>query len=135
MNENFEMNLLQHRTQSRAGMTFWLSVTGITTLLCLALALASPKPVRVFQELFQGLAVELPWPTRFFLATYQWVLPAFYLGLALGVFAIQFSGCDFRTKRLYTVRIFLAALVGAGLVVFVLYLPLLTIVSKLVDTK
>ena len=135
MNENYEMNSMQLRGQSWASITIWWIVTGITAFLCLVLAGASTRFVRVFNELFQGLNVELPWPTRFFLASYHWVLPAFYLCLALGVFVIQFSGRDFRAKRLFTVRILLAALVGAGLVVFILYLPLLTLASKLVDTK
>jgi len=135
MSEKFEMNLMRPRTESRLGMTFRLSATGITTFFCLVLALASPRFVGPFREILQGLNVELPWPTRFLFATYRWLLPAFYLSLALGVFVIQFSGCDFRTKRLATVRIFLAALVGAGLIVFILYLPLLTIASKLGDTK
>ena len=135
MNEKLEMNLMQPRGQSRAAMAFWSSVTGMTVFVCLVLALASAKFVRPFHELFQGLNVELPWPTRFFLVTYHWVLPVFYLGLALGVFVIQFSGRDFRTKRLATVRIFLATLISVGVVVFILYLPLLTIVSKLADAK
>jgi hypothetical protein len=135
MNEKFEVNLMQPRTQSRASVTIWSCVTGITTFVCLMLALASAKFMRPFQDLFQGLNVELPWPTRLLFATYHWLLPAFYLSLAIGVFAIQFSDRDFRTKRLVTVRIFLAALVGAGFVIFILYLPVLTVASKLVNTN
>ncbi len=135
MNENYPMNVMQPSRQSLAGKTIWLAVTGITAFFCLVLAGAAAKFVRPFQEMFQGLNVELPWATRFLLASYHWTLPAFYLGLVIAVFAVQFFGRDFRTKRLYTVRVLLAAVVGASLIVFLLYLPLLTLAGKLVDTK
>ena len=38
---------------------------------------------------------------------------------------------SFRAKRMAAIRIFLAALVAAGLVLFILYLPLLTVAGKL----
>lgn len=135
MNQNHQMDPMQPHRSSPLGTTIWSGVSGITAFLCFLLALAAPKSVRIFHEMFQGLGVELPWLTRFLLATYHWVLPALYFGLALCVFLVQFSGRDFRTKRLYAVRILLAALVSIGLVVFILYLPLLTVASKLVDTK
>ncbi|HET9804991.1 MAG TPA: hypothetical protein VFP96_17250 [Candidatus Acidoferrum sp.] len=135
MNETHQQNLMQPRGPSLIGTTLWSGITGITAFLCFILALAAPKSVRIFHEMFQGLGVELPWLTSLFLAIYKWLLPAFYLGLALCVFLVQFSGRDFRTKRLYTVRILLATLVSLGFVVFILYLPLLTVASKLIDTK
>ncbi|HLZ11524.1 MAG TPA: hypothetical protein VKP58_02960 [Candidatus Acidoferrum sp.] len=135
MNEKLEMNLMQPRGQSLAGKTIWLAITGITAFVCLVLAGAAGKFVGPFQEMFQAINVELPWPTRFLLASYHWTLPAFYFGLLTTIFAVQFFVRDFRTKRLYTVRVLLAAIIGAGLIVFLLYLPVLTIASKLVDTN
>lgn len=131
MSEKQQFDMFQHRTESQASLVLWWSVTGFVAFACMVLALASGRSIRVFDELFRGLQVDLPWPTSFLLATYHWLLPALYLGLALSAVLIQFSSWDFRAKRLATVRIFLAAIVSMGLIVFVLYLPLLTIASKL----
>ncbi|HWZ96724.1 MAG TPA: hypothetical protein VN025_03105 [Candidatus Dormibacteraeota bacterium] len=135
MSEKYEMNLLQPHTQSQTSLAISWSVAGVVTFLCLVLALASTRFVQPFNALFQGLSVELPGPTRFLLATYSWLLPMFYFSLAVFAIIIQFSDRDFRTKRLATVRVFLAALVSVGFIVFILYLPLLTVASKLSDAR
>jgi hypothetical protein len=131
MNEKPEMELPQSHTPSQTSLAISWCLSGLVTFLCLVLALASTRFVQPFTVLFQGLNVELPWPTRFLVATQYWLLPVFYLGLASVAILIQFSDCDFRAKRMAVVRIFLATLVAAGLVLLVLYLPLLTLASKL----
>jgi hypothetical protein len=131
MNEKLEMELPQSHASSQTSLAISWCLSGLVTFLCLVLALASTLFVRPFTVLFQGLSVELPWPTRFLVATQYWLLPAYYLGLALVAILVQFSDRDFRAKRMAAIRIFLAALVAAGLVLFVLYLPLLTLISKL----
>ena len=131
MNEKQQFDMFHHRTQSQAGVVLWWSVAGFIAFTCMVLALVSRRSIRVFEELFRGLQVDLPWPTSFLLATYHWLLPTLYLGLAFSAVLIQLSSWDFREKRLATVRIFLAAIVSMGLIVFVLYLPLLTVASKL----
>jgi hypothetical protein len=135
MSEKYEMNLLQPHTQSQTSLAISWCVAGVVTFLCLVLALASTRFVQPFNALFQGLSVELPWPARFLLATYSWLLPMFYFSLAVFAIIIQFSDRDFRTKRLAAVRVFLAALVSVGFIVFILYLPLLTVASKLSDAR
>jgi hypothetical protein len=131
MNEKLKMEPPKSRALSQASLAFSWCLSGVATILCLVLALASTHFVQPFTALFQGLNVELPWPTRFLVATQYWLLPAFYLGLAMVAILIQFSGRDFRAKRIAAVRIFLATLVAAGLVLFVLYLPVLTLAGKL----
>jgi len=135
MNEKFEMNLSHLRAQSQGSLAISWGVTVFVAFFCLLLALASRGMIRPFDALFQGLSVEVPWPTRFLLATYSWLLPVLYLSLGLVAISVQSSKRDFRTKRLAIVRIFLGAIVSAGLVIFILYLPLLTIASKLNDAR
>jgi len=135
MNEKFELNLSHLRSQSQPSLAISWCVTAFVAFFCVVLATASQGVVRPFDALFQGLGVDVPWPTHFLLATYFWLLPLFYLSLAVFAIAVQSSNRDFRTKRLTTVRIFLAMIVSVALVVFILYLPLLTVASKLNDTK
>ena len=87
MNEKYEMNMLQVRSQFRAGLAIWWCLSGVTTFIWLALALVSKRIVRPFPDLFQGLHVGLSWPTR----TYSWPLPTFCLGLGLVGIIIAFS--------------------------------------------
>jgi hypothetical protein len=134
MNEKYEANLLPTRTQSQASFAISWCVAGVVTFFCLLLALASRGAIQPFAALFQGLGVELPWPTRFLLTTYFWLLPLLYLGLAVSAVLFQFSSRDFRARLLAAVRIFLVALVSAGLFVFILYLPLLALTEKLSGT-
>jgi hypothetical protein len=131
MNEKLEMEIPRSHAPPQISLAISWCLSGFVTFLCLVLALASTRFVQPFTALFQGLKVELPWPTRFLVATHYWLLPAFYLGLALVAILIQFSDRDLRAKRMAAIRIFLAVLVAAGLVLFVLYLPLLTLASKL----
>jgi len=130
MNANSELNPFQVRTPSHTSITIYWCLNGFVALFCLILALASAGFVQPFAALFAGLGVELPWPTRFLIATYFWILPLYFAGLAVLLFTKDLWSKDFRSKRLVTVRIFLAALVMTGVVVFVLYLPLLTLAGN-----
>jgi hypothetical protein len=112
----------------------WLT-TGVVAFLCSVLGLASAHFVEPFAALFQGLGVELPLPTRFMLATYMWFLPLLFTALAAFVILKEFAARELRRRFLLTGRVFLAALIAAGLVIFVLYLPLLTLSAKLVKAK
>jgi hypothetical protein len=112
----------------------WLA-TGVVAFLCGVLGLASVRFVQPFAVLLQGLGVELPLPTRFMLATYVWLLPLLFTALAVFVSLKEFLAGELRRRFLLTARVFLAALIAVGLVVLILYLPLLTLTAKLVRTK
>jgi hypothetical protein len=131
VNEKLEMGLPQSHASSQTSLAISWCLSAVATFLCLVLALASTHFIQPFTALFQGLNVALPWPTRFLVATQYWLLPSFYLGLALMAILFQFSDRGFRAKRMAAIRIFLTALMAAGLVLFVLYLPLLTVASNL----
>jgi type IV pilus assembly protein PilC len=135
MNEKYNLNTVQRSTQSPAArLLSWLA-TGIVAVLCLLLAPILILVIPSYSNMFQGLGVELPWPTRVLLATYYWLLPIFFVALAL---LVVWKGCSTRELRrrfLLTARVFFAALITVGLVVFVLYLPVLTLAGKLAIAK
>lgn len=135
MNTSSELNPFQVRGPSQVSVAIYWCLNGFVAFFCLSLALASTRFVQTFATLFAGLGVEQPWPTRLLISTYFWVLPLYFAGLAILVFTKDLWSKDFRLKRLITVRIFLAAFVTCGVVIFILYLPLLNVLSKLRDAK
>lgn len=129
------MNTLPTQSPSqRNSVRSWLA-TGFVGLFCIVLALASGHFVEPFVSLFRGLGVELPWPTRFLLATYTWLLPLLFTVLAAWVILKEFSAREPSRKFLLTRRIFFAVLVTAGLTILALYLPVLTLGMKLGKAK
>ena len=129
------MNALQTFTQSPTGRLLSVLTTGIVAFLDLVLAGALPRSIRPFADIFQGLGVELPWPTRWFLATNVLLLPLVFIALATFVIWKEFSQRELRRKFILTLRAFFATLAILGLVIIVLYLPLFTLVRKLAETK
>ena len=135
MNENSELHILRIRSQSQTSLALGWGLTAFVSFLCVVLAVASTRFVGPFASLFAGLDVDLPWPTRFLIATHSWLLSTYFLVLAVLALGKEWLSRDFRLKRLITVRIFLAALISAGIVLLLLYLPVLTIASKLRDAN
>jgi len=135
MSANSDMNPFQVRGQSQTSIVFYWCLNGFVAVFCLILALALRRFVQTFMALFIGLGVELPGQTRFLMATCFWLLPLNFVGLAVLVYLKDLWSKDFPLKRLNTVRIFLAAFVMSGVVVFLLYLPIITIAGKLRDSK
>jgi hypothetical protein len=131
MNENYTMNTAQRPTQFPvARLLSWLA-TGIVAASCLLLAPILIRAIPIYSNMFQGLDVQLPWPTRVLFATYYWFLPSFFVALAVFVIWKECSTRELRRKALLTARVFFAALIAVGIVIFVLYLPLLALASKL----
>ena len=129
------MNTLSTQSPSQpSSVRSWLA-TGFVGLFCIVFALASGHFVEPFISLFRGLSVELPWPTRFLLATYTWLLPLLFIVLAALVILKEFSACEPSRKFLLTRRTFFAVLVTAGLTILTLYLPVLTMGVKLGKAK
>ncbi|MGC2284953.1 MAG: hypothetical protein WA542_06885 [Candidatus Acidiferrum sp.] len=112
----------------------WLA-TGVVAFLCSVLGLASPRIIDIFGELFRGLGVDLPLPTRFLMSTYVWLLPFFFTVLTVIVIAKEFVVRELRRRILLTASVFLGAVISVALVIFILYLPELALAAKLVKTK
>jgi hypothetical protein len=132
--EKYEINFPEAHLQSRVGVATSWFLAGMAGFVCAVLALASTRFVTPFAVMFQGLGVEPPWPTRF-LVTHGWLPSLPFCVSAVFVILRAASTEDFRQRCLTSVRVLCAAAVTVGLVMFVLYLPLLTIASKLSDTK
>jgi hypothetical protein len=129
------MDTHQTHTQPQLNTALSWLAAGVVAFLCSVLGLASTHFVQPFAAVFQGFGVELPLPTRFMLATYMWLLPLLFTTRAVFVILKEFAAREVRRRFLLTGRVFLAALIAAGLVIFVLYLPLLTLSAKLVKAK
>jgi type II secretory pathway component PulF len=135
MNENYTLNTPKTCTQYPVGRSLSWFATAIVAFSC---ALCAPVLVRVipiYSSMFRQVGVELPWPTRFLLTSYSWLLPVFFIGLAIFVIWKECSARELRRKFLLTARVFIAAVFTMVLVIFLLYLPVLTLASKLVDPK
>jgi len=124
-------------SQTLAKLTGPLSwaLTAFVALQCAVSAIAMVRVVPVFQEMFKGIGVELPWPTRLLLATYYWSLPAFFLTLVVLLIGKEFALQQNRRKFLLTGEIFLAAVFTPGLVMLILYLPLFVLIHRLNNTN
>jgi hypothetical protein len=125
------MDVQQTHTQPQLSTVLSWLATGAVAFLCSVLGLASARFIEPFAAMFRGLDVELPLPTRFMLATYMWLLPLLFTALAVFVILKEFAAHELRRRFLLTARVFLAALITAGFVILVLYLPLLILTAKL----
>jgi hypothetical protein len=135
MSENYSMNTPHTPTRFPAGRLLSWFATGTVAFSCMLLTPILIRVIPIYSNMFKGLEVELPWPTRFLLHTYYWLVPMFFVALAVSVIWKECSVRELRLKFLLTARVFIAALITLGLVIFVLYLPVLTLASKLVDAK
>jgi type II secretory pathway component PulF len=123
----------EHEIQPSGGQAKWLgwAASMLVSLDSLFACLVLVRSMGIFSTLFQGLGVELPGATRFLLATYVWLFPVFFVGAAVLVIAKEFVMRDVRGRLAATLLIFVTAASFVGMVVFVLYLPLLELVRKL----
>lgn len=101
----------------------WLA-TIIVALFSVLSGLYIVRTIPIFATMFQGLGVALPLPTRVLLATYYWLLPLFFIALAVFVIWKEISLRELRYRFVVTITVFLASLSAPGLVIFVLYQPL-----------
>ena len=126
-----------HQTHTQLQLNTVLSwlATVVVAFLCSVFVLVSGPFVQPFAVMLQGLGVELPLPTRFVLATYVWLLPLLFSALAVFVILKEFLARELRRRFVLTARVFLAALIAVGLVILILYLPVLSLAAKLVKTK
>ena len=53
-----------------------------TALCCIFAIVILAESISMFIQLFIGLGVELPLPTRVLIQTYSWVLPFIFIGMA-----------------------------------------------------
>jgi hypothetical protein len=131
MNERHIVNIVQAYRPAQVGIGLSWLATAVVALPCLFLALVLGHALEPFGALFRGLEVEVPWPTRFLLATQGWPLRLIFLGLAVFVIWKEFSIQELRRKFVLTARIFFAALLTMALFMLTVYLPVFMLASKL----
>lgn len=130
---NFLNESLSKALAKVAGPLSWV-LSAFVALQCAVLAAAMVRVIPIFGEILRGMQVELPWPTRFLLATHQWLLPLFFVVLAMFVIGKELAVKRSRHRIVLTGEIFLAAALTPGLVLLVLYLPLFDLIRKLGET-
>jgi hypothetical protein len=130
---NFMKESMSKALAKVASPLSWV-LSAFVALQCAVLAIAMVRMVPIFGEMFRGMQVELPWPTRFLLATHQWLLPLFFVVLVVFVIGKELAVKENRHRFVLTGEIFLAAALTPGLVLMVLYLPLFGLIRKLGDT-
>jgi type II secretory pathway component PulF len=126
-----------YQIHSRARLSIvgsWL-MTGLVAFLCSVLGLASPHFVQPFAAMFQGIGVELPSLTRLLLTTYMWLLPVLFTALAVFAILKEFLAREPRQRFLLSTSVLFAAVITVRSVIFILYLPLLTLEEKLARAK
>jgi hypothetical protein len=73
----------------------------------------------------------LPFLTRFLLATYRWLCPAFFIGIAVVLIARQFFVTDAKKRLIETAVAFVVSSCSVTLIIVALYLPLFELIRKL----
>ena len=135
MTEDNSMDTPQRDTEFPvARLLSWLT-TGIVAALCLLLAPLLLRVIPIYSNMFHGLEVQLPWPARILFAAYCWLLPSLFVALAVFVICKAYAIHELRRRFVLTARVFFVALLTVGIVVFLLYLPLLTLASKMGTAK
>jgi hypothetical protein len=87
--------------------------------------------IPIFAQLFNGLGVDLPFPTTLLMATYWWSLPLFYL-LACGLAVVkQFVPLAGVRLRLADLALIFAGILMPPLIVLCMYLPLFLLIHQL----
>lgn len=129
------MNESEAQKQPQVGTFFSWLATVIVVLFCILDGLYVVRAIPIFATMFQGLGVELPLPTRVLLATYYWLVPLFFIALAVFVVWKEISLQELRYRFVVTITVFLASLSAPGLVALVLYQPLFVLIKKLGETK
>ena len=135
MNENYSVSAQNKIVRFPVGSFISWAATAIVVFSCMLLAVALARSIPIFANLFQQLKVEVPWLTHLLITTYYWLVPSFFSALAIFVIWKECSDREPRHKFLLTARVFFTALFATGLMIFVLYLPLLTLASKLAIAK
>jgi hypothetical protein len=98
---------------------------------CLFTCLVLLRSIRMFDEMFKGLRVELPAPTKYLMTNYVWLFPAFYGGAAVFSMVKELVVRSVPRRLVTTAAVVMAAVASLGLLHFVLYLPVMDLAQKL----
>ena len=125
------MNSVQAYRPAQVGVGLSWLATAVVALPCLFFALVLGQVLEPFGAMYQGLGIEVPWPTRLLLATEAWPLRLIFLSLAVLVIWKEFFIPELRRKFTFTARVFFGALLTMVLFMLTIYLPLFLLANKL----
>jgi hypothetical protein len=108
---------------------WYIAALGAIHFLFLYIALA--KVVPIFANLFAGLGVDPPLPTRFLIATHSWIFPVLFVGSAILYLSIPFWQLSRHRRRLFTFVFIFVGFAFAPLIIVILYLPMFDLIHKL----
>jgi type II secretory pathway component PulF len=89
------------------------------------------RVIPIFDKLFAGMGVQLPFLTRILLANYSWLLLVLYGGAAILTIARQFLQLSQVQLRIANAILIFMGAVFPPLVIFAMYLPLFELIHKL----
>src|SRR4030095_3322008 len=123
-------------TQNLGGRPIpWNTLAGIIAIFislgCLFTCFVLLRSIRMFDELFKGLGVELPVATKFLISNYVWIFAAFYGGAAFFSIGKELIVRSVPRRLVTSAAVVVAAVASLGLLHFVLYLPVLNLARKL----
>lgn len=115
------------RPKSRVPWPFAIACCVYYLLAYRGLVAATPT----FAKLFEGLGVEIPFPTCFMMTTFRWIYPLIFLGAVNLTIIKQFVLLEKLCLRIANLFLIFAGVVFPILAVLVFYLPLFVLIWRL----
>lgn len=115
------------RLKSRVPWPFAIACCVYYLLAYRGLAAAAP----IFAKLFEGLGVEIPFPTRLMMNAYWWIFPVIFLGAVTLTIVKQFRPLEKLRLRIANLFLIFAGVVFPMLAVLGFYLPLFVLIWRL----
>jgi hypothetical protein len=128
---NFEKEELGRTPPSRVSWPFAVACCLYYLFAYRGLTLTVP----IFGELFTGLGVVPPLPTRLLLANHSWIFPLCFCGAVVLVIYRQLVPLNRIRLRIANVILVFVGVALAPLVVLTMYLPLFDLMRKLHSAK
>jgi len=116
--------------RTSTGVLAW-ALSILVSLVFLVFCVGLLKSIRMFDEMFKNLDVQLPLPTRFLVANYVWLFPLFYGGGAAFLIVKEFVMRSVPHRLITSALVLVAGMWSLGLLHFVLYLSVFDLMRKL----
>jgi hypothetical protein len=129
------MEVPEPQPNRTVGIALSRSLVALASVGFLTSSLLLLKVVPIFGGLFKGLGVQLPFATRVLVTGNGWIAALFVGGAVVLPIATEFLIPALRRRLIVSGSALAVSSVSAGLMVFVLYLPLFELIRKLEQTK
>ena len=126
-----ERGLSADAPKSRVPWPFAIACCVYYLLAYRGLAVAAP----IFAKLFEELGIEIPFSTRFLMASYWWLYPVVFLGAVILTIVKQFVSLCGARLRVANLSLIFVGVVFIPLAALSYYLPLFVLIHKLQSVK